>query len=787
MQQQSSILRAFRPLRDSRRDVALSIHDFPAFILGFDFIIYDVNEAFCDIIGASKEGIEGRPLRHFLLRDDLYALKEAIGDLRQGSKKRFHFNRHLKTEQQVVIDSSLSLSLYKDEFGHSEGIMIMVSIMEDVGTNTRSTVEQEVIGNLLSTMTDFLYVFDMRQQRIVYENRSFLNHLGYDREDIAEQSEMQFLSNRIQVDSIQGDWESDTDFLQYGKKGEFIDAEYQIQCKDGSYRWFHERTSIMNRDQEGLVTCICTMRDITNQRYAHFENQVHGQFIEKISHTIPDYIFVWNLQSRENIYSNFSGRTFMGYAESEWNVGDMSLYFDDQNRAVIKEGLNSLADLEDDAYLELELRHIDRQGQSQWVRSRFRVFSRDMHGEVENIFTVSTIITSDKEYIESLNKAESYNRAIISAIPDVVLMVNANGDYLDIRERKYEDGYVPDMDVLGKNIREIHTEENVALILDGIARCRESKNVTEWTMSREIDGETFYLFCRISYINEDAFLAVVQNVTERQQLKLALDEKVVALSMQRDTLQDFVERNQELEQYAYIISHDLKEPVRTVAGLSQVLEASLEDSHPGKRYVKMIKEGNKRMYDLIDSLLQYSNTNKNELVLSGINLNDVVRAVQSDLAMSIEHNETNLIIDMLPPVTGDNTMIRQLLQNIIGNAIKFSGKKDDSEVHVHGEVTTDEIIIHVKDNGIGIPEDSNKDIFGVFQRLHSDKSYQGQGIGLSICKRIMDRHQGRIWYTSVYGEGMTIHCAFPRSSNDYSAQDDSSIVAIQDAIKSNPS
>ncbi|MEC7267873.1 MAG: PAS domain S-box protein, partial [Bacteroidota bacterium] len=135
-------------MRDPRRDVALSIHDFPAFILGFDFIIYNVNEAFCDIIGASKEGIEGRPLRHFVLRDDLYVLKEAIGELRQGSKKRFHFTRHIKSEQQVVIDSTLSLSLYKDEFGLPEGIMVMVSISEDVGTNTRSTVEQEVIGNL---------------------------------------------------------------------------------------------------------------------------------------------------------------------------------------------------------------------------------------------------------------------------------------------------------------------------------------------------------------------------------------------------------------------------------------------------------------------------------------------------------------------------------------------------------------------------------------------------------------------------------------------------------------
>ena len=787
MKQKSSILRAFRPLRDSRRDVALSIHDFPAFILGFDFIIYDVNEAFCDIIGASKEAIEGRPLRHFVLRDDLYALKEAIGEMRQGSKKRFHFTRHLKSEQQVVINSSLSLSLYKDEFGHPEGIMVMVAITEDVGTNTRSTVEQEVIGNLLSTMTDFLYVFDMRQQRIVYENRSFLNHLGYDREDIDEQSEMQFLSNRIQVDSIQGDWENDTDFLQYGKKGEFIDAEYQIQCKDGSYRWFHERTSIMNRDKEGLVTCICTMRDISNQRYAHFENQVHGEFIEKISQTIPDYIFVWNLKSRQIMYSNFSDRTFMGYTENEYNIGDMAIYFDDDNRKIAREGIKSLETLEDDAYLENEVRCLDKHGQSQWLRSRFRVFSRGYDGEVDTIFVVSKVITNDKEYIDNINKAESYNRAIISAIPDVVLMVNANGDYLDIRERKYEDGYVPDMDILGKNIREIHTEENVALILDGIARCKESKNVTEWTMSREIDGEIFYLFCRISFINEDTFLAVVQNVTERQQLKLALDEKVVALSKQRDTLQDFVERNQELEQYAYIISHDLKEPVRTVAGLSQVLEASLEDSHPGKRYVKMIKEGNKRMYDLIDSLLQYSNTSKNELVLTEINLNDVVRAVQSDLTMSIERNKTNLIVDTLPLVTGDNTMIRQLLQNIIGNAIKFSGKKDDSEVHVYGEVTADEIIIHVKDNGIGIPEDSNKDIFGVFQRLHSDKSYLGQGIGLSICKRIMDRHQGRIWYTSVYREGMTIHCAFPRSANDYSLQDVSSVEAIQGAIKSNPS
>ena len=188
-------------------------------------------------------------------------------------------------------------------------IMVMVAIRK-MSNNCKSS-EQEVIGNLLSTMTDFLYVFDMRQQRIVYENRSFLNHLGYDREDIAEQSEMQFLSNRIQVDSIQGDWENDTDFLQYGKKGEFIDAEYQIQCKDGSYRWFHERTSIMNRDKEGLVTCICTMRDITNQRYAHFENQVHGSLLKRFLILFPITFLSGTSNHLKHVFE-LLGRTFMG-------------------------------------------------------------------------------------------------------------------------------------------------------------------------------------------------------------------------------------------------------------------------------------------------------------------------------------------------------------------------------------------------------------------------------------------------------------------------------------------
>mgnify|MGYP003328670455 CR=1 FL=1 len=107
---------------------------------------------------------------------------------------------------------------------------------------------------------------------------------------------------------------------------------------------------------------------------------------------------------------------------------------------IAKEAIKSLDTLEDDAYLENEVRCIDKHGQSQWLRSRFRVFSRGYDGEVDTIFVVSKVITSDKEYIDNINKAESYNRAIISAIPDVVLMVNANGDYLDIRERKYEDG-----------------------------------------------------------------------------------------------------------------------------------------------------------------------------------------------------------------------------------------------------------------------------------------------------------------------------------------------------------
>ena len=166
----------------------------------------------------TKRKIEGHPLREFVLRDDLYALKDAIFELRQGRKKRFHFSRHIKTAQQVVMDSSLSLSLYKDEFGNAEGIMVLVSLNEDIDLNLKSSVEQEVIGSLLSTMTDFLYVFDMRQQSIIYENRSFLNHLGYDKSDINDLSELPASISRIQVESIQGDWKMIQTFLQYGKK-----------------------------------------------------------------------------------------------------------------------------------------------------------------------------------------------------------------------------------------------------------------------------------------------------------------------------------------------------------------------------------------------------------------------------------------------------------------------------------------------------------------------------------------------------------------------------------------
>jgi PAS domain S-box-containing protein len=233
----------------------------------------------------------------------------------------------------------------------------------------------------------------------------------------------------------------------------------------------------------------------------------------------------------------------------------------------------------------------------------------------------------------------------------------------------------------------------------------------------------------------------------------------------RTLLAELERSNKELEQFAYVASHDLQEPLRMVSSYTQLLEQRYRDKLDGdaREFINYAVDGARRMQRLINDLLEFSRVSTRAKRLEPVDANEVLGTVRANLSAAIEDGGALVTNEQLPTVMVDPTQLGQLLQNLIGNAIKFKGA-ESPRVHIAACEGEGEWVFTVRDNGVGIDPEYFDRIFVIFQRLHVTAEYPGTGIGLAVCKRIAERHGGRIWVESEPGNGATFSFSIPKSS-----------------------
>ncbi|GGS35472.1 PAS domain-containing sensor histidine kinase [Deinococcus knuensis] len=246
-------------------------------------------------------------------------------------------------------------------------------------------------------------------------------------------------------------------------------------------------------------------------------------------------------------------------------------------------------------------------------------------------------------------------------------------------------------------------------------------------------------------------------------LRLALERAEQAGTLRQRTLE--LERsNAELEQFAFIASHDLQEPLRTVTSFSELLIRRFDRTGADARaaeYLRHINDGTTRMQHLIQDLLRFARVSSEHAPPTAQDIGAALQIVLDDLSGPLRDAQATVTAGNLPPVLADGTQLRQLLQNLIGNAVKFRHAGRLPAVTVTAEREGDLVHVQVADNGIGIPAEYHERIFTVFQRLHGRERYAGNGIGLSIARRVVERHGGQLWVTSTPGQGSTFHFTLP--------------------------
>ena len=245
-------------------------------------------------------------------------------------------------------------------------------------------------------------------------------------------------------------------------------------------------------------------------------------------------------------------------------------------------------------------------------------------------------------------------------------------------------------------------------------------------------------------------------------LSVELDERRKAEQRLAQYAGELTRSNAELEQFAYVASHDLQEPLRMVASFTQLLGKRYRGKldQDADEFIGFAVDGATRMQRLINDLLAYSRVGTRGKSLKSTDCQVILREVRDNLMKAIEESGAVITQDPLPTVEGDEVQLLQLFQNLIGNAIKFHSS-ETPRIHVTAKRRGHEWVFAIEDNGIGIAAEHQERIFSIFQRLHQRSEYPGTGIGLAICKKIVERHGGRIWVESRLGKGSTFYFSIP--------------------------
>ncbi len=277
---------------------------------------------------------------------------------------------------------------------------------------------------------------------------------------------------------------------------------------------------------------------------------------------------------------------------------------------------------------------------------------------------------------------------------------------------------------------------------------------------------TLLFFTTLLFIVITSFLVYYNDYTIEKEIKTANRQLRKEISNRKRIEDELKRTNKELEYFAYIASHDLQEPLRMIASYVALLERRNKDKFDSdsKEFIEFALDGASRMKQLINDLLHYSRIGTRGSPFKETDVENIFTQTIKNLEVGIREVNANITHDRLPTIIADESQLIQLFQNLIGNALKFCADRTP-EIHVTAKKEQNSWIFGVHDNGIGIEAKHVERVFQIFQKLHTRKAYQGTGIGLAVCKKIVERHHGNIWIESEIGKGTTFWFTIPLLSD----------------------
>ncbi|MHA1727836.1 MAG: PAS domain S-box protein [Promethearchaeota archaeon] len=543
------------------------------------------------------------------------------------------------------------------------------------------------------------------------------------------------------------------------RKGEIIkNEEVLIRQKNGSERWALINSTPLYDYKIEIVAGMMVITDITNRKRAEQKLRENEKYLTTILNSILTGVVIIDEEthkitdvnplaaemigsSSEEIVGKFCYRLICPAEKGKCPISDLGQIINTSERVLI-----------------------NTMGEKIPILKTVTKISLNNHNYLVNSFIN---LTDHKRAEEELRESEEKYRSLIETSPNIIFKSDLKGNFLYVNDmvESYL-GWSPEEFLKINSLRLIHPDDYVSALkqYNPLTNGQSVQNV-EYRIRTKDNSYIYVLINATPVFNNQqeviGMIGVGSDITHLKKIESDLKKNTEKLERS----------NIELQQFAYIASHDLREPLRTVSGYLQLLERRYKEKldEKARKYINSAVNGSYRMENLVEGLLQYSRIGTSVKEFYQVNMENVLKEVITNLKAAIRESNAEITSSVLPPIKGDYPQLVQLLQNLISNSIKFQ-KDNTPRIHVgiinnndqNKDQKNDDIVFFVKDNGIGIDLKHFNKLFKTFKRLHSRMEYKGTGIGLALCKKIVERHGGRIWLESEIGKGSTFYFSIPR-------------------------
>jgi PAS domain S-box-containing protein len=659
-----------------------------------------------------------------------------------------------------------------------------------VGTERDVTEKQELIGQLQQSER----LFKQAQALAHLGNWSFeLDTKKYDWSDEMYKIYELERGNEVSYEEWQTfiHPEDKEDVMQYLdeciKNNKPYDKVHRIILKSGKVKVLHRKAEIISDSNGIAVKMLGTTQDVTEQYIVQQELKENQNFINKITDAAPSIITSYNINTGKYTYISGGIKKLLGYEPKEALQKGIEFFLsiihpDDVKHITIKnqKALDeaNTDNTRTDVIVDFTYRMKDVDGVYHWFQTYGTVFDRNNEGKVEHILNISHDITEQMEAKDKIAEQEFFIQHVAEASPTILYIFDIDTNSIEYTNREifFVLGYTTDeVEAMGSTvIRQLYHPDDYELLperKESAKKFQHRNSMIQYECRvRGKDGEWKWLLVREVIFKSDdqgkplQILGAALDISKRKDMEKSLLQNSFQLQ----------QSNASLEEFAYVASHDLKEPLRKISTFGdRLINTQIDNlSDDGKIYLNKIVDASQRMQTMINDLLSISMIT-GDRSFQQFSLQNILQDVIQTLEFKIEQKNAIITYDELPEANIVPSQFRQLFQNLISNSLKFIA--DDVQPHIeikHHFLQPEEVNfnitkapqylkIDIADNGIGFEDEYAGKIFQIFQRLHGRSEYEGTGIGLAICKKIVEHHGGIIYANGIVNKGATFTIILP--------------------------